>query len=398
MGGKRTGVWVAALILVALLVSARPIQSALSRSREQAQPLTLSTVPETALPTSSGGTAASTAELTTASAGRLMDLARTPTATSSPTKRPPGTAERPVQLHFVPLAEVSVIVESGDAITAFLEAQTGLKFEIKVPTTYSAVVEAMGAADGDAMAFMPAMGYVLAADTYGAKVALATVRYGWGFYCAQYLVRCDSGITSLADLNGKSWAYPDTSSPSGYLVPASYFVKAGIVPGREVAAGSHAQSVIAVYERQVDFATTFYTPPGNEGDWKIGDAPQPAGGITVERDGNSLMAFDGGELIRDARSTLLRDYPDILEKVCILAISDPIPNDTVSFSKDFPSETRVKIVQALIDYAATNEGLEVLANDEFYDITGFIRIEDSAFDPIRDMLTGLGIIEEDVLN
>jgi phosphonate transport system substrate-binding protein len=309
-----------------------------------------------------------------------------------------GSAERPVQLYFVPSVEVSVIIESGDAITAFLEEQTGLKFEVKVPTTYSAVVEEMGAAEGDAMAFVPAMGYVLAADTYGAEVALATVRYGWGFYWAQYLVRCDSGITSLEDLNGKSWAYPDTSSTSGYLVPASYFAKVGITPGDQVAAGGHPQSVVAVYEGQADFATTFFSPPGNEGDWKIGDPPQPAGELTVTKEGDSVRGFAGGMRIRDARSSILGDYPDVLEKVCIVAISDPIPNDTVSFSKDFPAEAKEKIVQALIDYAGTDEGQSVLANDEFYDITGFSRVEDSAFDPIRDMISGLGLKEEDILN
>ncbi len=309
-----------------------------------------------------------------------------------------GSEDHPFQIYFVPSVEVSVIVESGDAISNYLEAQTGYKFEVKVPTTYSAVVEEMGAAEGDAIAFIPAMGYVLASDTYGADVSLATVRYGWGFYWAQYLVGCDSGITSLEDLNGKSWAYPDTSSTSGYLVPASYFAKVGITPGDQVAAGGHPQSVIAVYEGQADFATTFFSPPGNEGEWQIGDPPQPAGEIVVETEGDSTKAFVNGMQIRDARSSVLGDYPDVMDKVCILAISDPIPNDTVSFSKDFPADAREKIVQALIDYAATEEGLEVLANDEFYDITGFARVDDSNFDPIRDMINGLGLKEEDILN
>jgi phosphonate transport system substrate-binding protein len=308
-----------------------------------------------------------------------------------------GTEDHPFQIYFVPSVEVSVIVESGDAIAQFLEEQTGYKFEVKVPTTYSAVVEEMGAAEGDAIAFIPALGYVLAADTYGADVSLATVRYGWGFYWAQYLVACDSGMTSLADLNGKRWAYPDTGSTSGYLVPASYFAKNGIDPGDELAAGGHPQAVLALYEGQVDFATTFFSPPGEQGEWQIGDAPQPQGEITVEQDGDSWKAFIGGMRIRDARASLLGDFPDILEKVCILDISDPIPNDTVSFSKDFPTDAREKIVQALIDYAATDEGLAVLSNDAFYDITGFAPVDDSNFDPIRDMITGLGLKEEDIL-
>ncbi len=308
-----------------------------------------------------------------------------------------GSEARPIQLYFVPSVEVAVIIQSGDAITQFLEAQTGYKFEVKVPTTYAAVVEEMGAAEGDAMAFIPAMGYVLASDAYGADVSLATVRYGWAFYWTQYLVACDSGITSLEELNGKSWAFPDTSSTSGYLVPASYFAKNGIEPGERVVAGGHPQSVTAVYEGQADFATTFYSSPGSQGDWNIGDPPQPAGPVEIREEGGSVRAFAGGLQLRDARSSILGTYRDVMDKVCILAISDPIPNDTVSFSKDFPAEAREKIVQALIDYAATEEGLAVLANDEFYDITGFTRVDDSNFQPIRDMIEGLGLKEEDIL-
>ncbi len=308
-----------------------------------------------------------------------------------------GTERRPIQLYFVPSVEVAVIIESGEAIAEFLEAQTGYAFEVRVPTTYSAVVEEMGASDDDVMAFIPAMGYVLAADRYGADVALATVRYGWGFYWAQYLVACDSDITSLQQLNGRSWAYPDTSSTSGYLVPASYFVKHGIEPGARVVAGGHPQSVMAVYEGQADFATTFYSPPGEEGEWQLGHPPQPAGEIEIEEDRGAVRGYVGGMRIRDARTGILGVYQDVLERVCILDISDPIPNDTVSFGAGFPAEARERIVQALLDYAETEEGLAVLSNDEFYDITGFTRVDDSLFDPIRDMIQGLGLQEEDIL-
>lgn len=310
---------------------------------------------------------------------------------------PVGSEQRPIQIYFVPSVEVAVIMESGQAIADFLEAQTGYKFEVKVPTTYAAVVEELGAAEGDAMAFIPAMGYVLAADRYGAEVALATVRYGWGFYWSEYIVPCDSGITSLDQLNGKSWAFPDTSSTSGYLVPASYFANHGIEPGERVVAGGHPQAVTAVYEGQADFATVFFSPPGDEGQWKIGDPPQPEGPIEVREENGSVRAYVNGMRIRDARTTILSTYRDVLDKVCILAISDPIPNDTVAFSKGFPEEAKEKIVQALIDYAETEEGQQVLANDEFYDITGFTRVTDDRFDPIRDMIKGLGLKEEDIL-
>jgi phosphonate transport system substrate-binding protein len=306
-----------------------------------------------------------------------------------------GSARNPVKLYFVPSVEVAVILESGDAIAAFLKEQTGYEFEVKVPTTYAAVIEELGAAEQDAMAFIPAMGYVLAADKYGTQVSLATERYGWAFYWAQYIVPRDSPAQSLKDLEGKSWAYGSTTSTSGFLVPKSYFVKNGITPGQEVETGGHTQSVIAVYEGQADFGTTYFSAPGN--DWKIGDLPEPAGEIEVKEENGKTNAYVGGELIRDARAAALSTYPDVVNKVRILAISDPIPNDTVSYCKGFPEDMKAKINQGLIDYAATDEGKEILGNNEFYDITNFVPVDDANFNPIRDMITGLGMKEEDIL-
>ena len=306
-----------------------------------------------------------------------------------------GTEKNPVKLYFVPSVEVAVIVESGEAITSFLKEQTGYEFEVRVPTTYAAVVEEMGAAEADAMAFIPAMGYVLAHDKYGMDVSLATERYGWGYYWAEYVVRRDSDMQTLDDLEGKSWAYPSITSTSGYLVPASYFLKNGIEPGEKVEAGGHPQAVTAVYEGQADFGTCFFSAPGN--DWQIGDSPEPGGEFTYQEKDGKITAFQNGEQIRDARTGIINTYPDVLEKVRILAISDPIPNDTVSFAKDFPTEMRDKIVQGLIDYSKTDEGQSILANSEFYDITGFTPVDDTAFQPIRDMISGLGMKEEDIL-
>ncbi|NLD44796.1 MAG: phosphate/phosphite/phosphonate ABC transporter substrate-binding protein [Chloroflexi bacterium] len=313
-----------------------------------------------------------------------------------PVAAPLGSAQNPVKMYFVPSVEVAVIIESGDAISAFLKERTGLNFEVRVPTTYAAVVEEMGAAEADAMAFIPAFGYVLAHDKYGMDVSLAVVRRGWHVYWAEYLVRRDSDIQTLADLNGKSWAFPSTTSTSGYLVPASYFKKNGIEPGERVDAGGHPQAVIAVLEGSADFATVYYSPPVDH--WQIGDPPEPeTGEFTYEESGGSISAFKGGVRLQDARIAVLSTYPKAVEDLRILALSDPIPNDTVSFAANFPADVRQQIIDGLIAYAATEEGQAVLSDDKFYAITGFTPVDDAAFDPIRDMITGLGMTEEDIL-
>ena len=313
-----------------------------------------------------------------------------------PVVAPLGSADNPVKMYFVPSVEVAVIIESGEAMAAFLKERTGLNFEVRVPTTYAAVVEEMGAAEGDAMAFVPAFGYVLAHDKYNMDVALAVVRRGWHVYWAEYVVRRDSEIQTLTDLNGKSWAFPSTTSTSGYLVPASYFMKNGIEPGKRVDAGGHPQSVIAVLEGSADFATVYFSPPMN--DWKISDPPEPeTGEFTYEEVSGSIRAYRGGVRLQDARIAVLGTYPNAVEDLRILALSDPIPNDTVSFSADFPAEVRQQIAEGLVAYSETEEGQAVLSDDRFYAITGFTPVEDAAFDPIRDMITGLGMREEDIL-
>jgi phosphonate transport system substrate-binding protein len=307
-----------------------------------------------------------------------------------------GSERKPVKLYFVPSVEVSVIVESGEAIADYLKEQTGYEFEVRVPTTYAAVIEEMGAAEGDAMAFIPALGYVLANDKYETEVALATVRYGWAFYWTQYIVRRDSGLETLEDLNGKIWALPSISSTSGYLVPKSEFMERGIEPAEEVDVGGHPQVVIAVYEGEADFGTCYFSAPGDN--WTMNDSPEPEGEIEVEEVEGSLRAYKGGQRIRDARSAVLNTYPDVIDQVTILDISAPIPNDTVSFSKDFPEEAKEAIVQGLLDYADTEEGQTVLANDRFYDITGFSVVDDSNFESVRTLIREIGLTEEDILD
>jgi len=111
----------------------------------------------------------------------------------------------------------------------------------------------------------------------------------------------------------------------------------------------------------------------------------------------SYEVWQGGLPVRDARVAAMATNPRAVEDVMIMALSERIPNDTVSFVKDFPAEMRETIVQALIDYAATEEGKAVLADEDFYDITGFGRVDDSYYNPVRNAINTLGWTEEDIL-
>jgi len=310
-----------------------------------------------------------------------------------------GSAERPVQLMFVPSVDVAVIESSGERMTDWITEQTGIHFEVSVPTSYAATIEAMCAAEGDTIGFIPGLGYVLANDKCDVEVALATIRYGRTAYWTQFTVRRDSGITSLADLEGKKWAVPSVTSTSGYLWPSVLLSLNNITPGEIVEAGGHPQSVLAVLDGTADFGTSYFSPPGNTvEDWSEGDPLEPGGDFTIEeQEDGSYEVWQGGLPVRDARVAAMATDPTVMDEIALLAISERIPNDTVSFVSDFPAELRDTIVQALIDYAATDEGQEVLADEDFYDITGFGRVNDDYYDPVRNAINILGWTEEDIL-
>ena len=156
-----------------------------------------------------------------------------------------GTEDNPIKVLFVPSVNVDVMIESGDAIEEFLNEATGLVYEVSVPTSYAATLEEMCASPDDTIGFIPAMGYALANSLCGVQPGLASVRYGWNVYWAQYLVARDSEYETLEDLEGATWGLGEFTSTSGYLYPQALYADLGITVGETIEAGGHPQAVKA---------------------------------------------------------------------------------------------------------------------------------------------------------
>jgi len=312
-----------------------------------------------------------------------------------------GTADSPIKVLFVPSVNVDYMVSSGDAIEQFLTDATGLVFEVSVPTSYAATIEEMCASPADTVGFIPAMGYALANQLCGVQPALASVRFGWSVYWAQYIVPRDSAFQTLADLEGAKWGYGDTASTSGYLVPLAEMTELGITPGERVETGGHTDTVRAVYNGEVDFGTTFFSPPLlPEGTWAVGDPPDISDDLLAECAVTPEdRLFCGGIRVLDARAGLRQEAPDVVQKVRILGISSGIPNDTMSFSPDFPEALRQSIIDAVMAYLespACQELQETICSPDFYEWTGAAPITDENFDGIRLMMELQGITLENV--
>ncbi|MGA7097042.1 MAG: phosphate/phosphite/phosphonate ABC transporter substrate-binding protein [Acidimicrobiia bacterium] len=344
-----------------------------------------------------GGDSGST---TTTAAAETTTTTTAPPETTTTTEAMPelGSAERPIQVLFVPSVDAQVITSGGDIMDQALTDATGLEFEVSVPTSYAATIEEMCANPADTMGFIPAFGYVLASQLCQVDVAFKAVRFGWGVYWAQFLVPRDSDYETLADLDGASWAYPDPGSTSGFLFPSVALDDAGVTPGETVEAGGHPQAALAVYNGEVDFGTTFFSPPLlPDGQWEIGDSPDiPDEFIDSCAPNDEGQLWCGDYRVLDARASATEEAPDIMQKVRILTITDAIPNDTLSFGPDFPADLRAQIEDALVAFAETPEWADSIGNQDFYAWSGIEPATDSEYDIVRTVVDSQGITLEDL--
>ena len=162
-----------------------------------------------------------------------------------------GSKQNPIKMFFVPSMEAGKVVQSGEAIAGFLRKETGYQFKVAVPTSYAAVIEALGTYQAD-IAWLPTYAYVLAKQKYDAQVELMTVRNGLTKYRGQFVARANSGIKTLNDINGKVVAYTDAASTSGYIYPSAILKQQGITPGKITFAGGHPQAILSVYSGTAD--------------------------------------------------------------------------------------------------------------------------------------------------
>jgi phosphonate transport system substrate-binding protein len=109
-------------------------------------------------------------------------------------------------------------------------------------------------------------------------------------------------------------------------------------------------------------------------------------------DGSTLMCGDWRVL--DARAGLREEAPDVIQKVRILTLSADIPNDTLSFSPEFPQELRDQIATALAEFAETEAWDESIGNQDFYGWTGINPASDEEYDVVRQMIELSGLTLE----
>ena len=158
-----------------------------------------------------------------------------------------------------------------DGYKKLIETTFGVPTKLLMASDYAGVIQAFAAGQVDLSYMSPASYAAAWLESKGNIVPLTTSQEQDGSisYVAVAYVRADSGITSIEQLKGKSLAWADPNSASGYLIPRSEFRAMGIDPesgkyfSRTGFGGGHEQAVVAVLNKQYDAGVTWSSGLGD---------------------------------------------------------------------------------------------------------------------------------------
>jgi phosphonate transport system substrate-binding protein len=266
----------------------------------------------------------------------------------------PGLAA-PRSLHLVltPSQKPTDLLAAGEDFARVLGGLVGIPVRVTVASDYAAVIEALRNRTAD-LAFVHPAGYVLASREAGARIVVKNVWHGKTTFTARFYVRRDSGLRALEELRGRTVAFVDPASSSGYVYPMVHLMERGLVRNRDpktffrevVFAGSHDAAMRALLNGHVDVITSFDM----------------------------------------AREQYVKD-PAERERVTWVAETVPIPEAGVAARDGLDPAVVARVREALLtirppEHAALLERL--------YDIDGFEPAEDQEYDPVRQAMDLLG--------
>ncbi len=188
--------------------------------------------------------------------------------------------------------------------------------------------------------------YVDGHEAFGMELLAAPQAYNGTVYYSYIIVSADSPIKKLQDLRGKSFAFTDPLSNSGALAPTYMLAKMGQTPKRffskVIYTGTHDKSIRAVAEKLVD-------------------------GAAVD------------SLIWEYAN---RKNPEFTAKTKIIEKSPPYGIPPVVVRPGMDPRLKERLRDIFLNAHQDAKGREILNNMM---IEKFVRIDDRAYDSIREM-------------
>ena len=169
----------------------------------------------------------------------------------------PARAAGTLTVGLIPSEDSRAMIANSQVMMDQLAKALGMSVKPFVAADYNGVIEALRSKRLD-VAYLGPFSYVLGATVapIEAFAVAETKKAGRTFYHSLIVAHKESGIKSVTDLKGKTFAFVDPSSTSGHLFPKAGLMKVGFNPekdfGRVIFSGSHDSNAVAVQNRKVD--------------------------------------------------------------------------------------------------------------------------------------------------
>jgi phosphonate transport system substrate-binding protein len=239
-------------------------------------------------------------------------------------------------------------------LAQYLAARLNRPVELRTVDSWEGLAKSLANGQTD-LALMGPWGYVLANHAAGAQV-ISTILYdGKPEYFGIMVTHPDSGIKSVADLKGRTFAFGDKGSTSGYLIPRHYFMTQGIDPD------TYFSKVLYTKHQAIQTQVT---------------AGQIDAGADYNRNRNAMIEQG---LIKAERSVVIWQ-------------SAPLPNDAFAVSEPlFKDKALVAQLQrALADIGPLLKTRPGLLPNHY---TGFVNSDNGFYKPIRDAGLATGALQ-----
>ncbi|MFZ7092451.1 phosphonate ABC transporter substrate-binding protein [Primorskyibacter sp. 2E233] len=192
--------------------------------------------------------------------------------------------------------------------------ELGVEVKLFAPADYNGVIQGLLGGTLD-MAWLGASSYAATylQDPEAVEPVLVKQNLDGSIgYHSIGFARKDSGITSLEDLKGKTFGFGDPNSTSGYLIPSIEIpaetgatMDSGDYFGEVKFTGGHEQTIVAVYNGDINGGVTWADAQGN---WEDG---YNSGALRKAVDAGLV---DMNELVQIWKSKVIPEGPVVLRK------------------------------------------------------------------------------------
>lgn len=261
----------------------------------------------------------------------------------------PKESDNEVTLCLIPIRSRLSTLEAWQPVAEYLSKETGFEVELTFARDYSHLIELIVKKEVD-LALFGSFSYINVQEQADIVLLVQRVIKGSSSYRSLLIARKESSINVITDLKGKTLAFIDKRSTSGYLFPLYMLSTAGLDSPEQylsevIWAGNHDNAKLLVHSGRVDAA--FITSSR----WK---------------------PFDS-----DPR----------LDELKVVLTSEEFPLGPICVRKGLNLKMKKKLKKALLNISIDSEKTKELALN--IGIDGFIEGSDQNYNYIREIKTKL---------